>query len=232
MTTLAEHLIVTGVENRPLMIEKSMYDSWASRICLFIKWKKNGRMMLDSIDNGPQVYQSVEENGKERIGLIALTKQWHSYLMWHQGHMAKQCTQTKRPRNYASFKEKLLLVEAQEAGQILDEEQLASIVDRGIVKVQIVQPRMLPNYAFQTEYLDGYDSDCDDISSTKAALMANLSSYDLDVLSEVPYSNTYLNDMINQDVQEMSYPEQTHIDDFIDNKITSDSNIIPYSQYL
>ncbi|GJV74879.1 hypothetical protein Tco_1506463 [Tanacetum coccineum] len=52
---------------------------------------------------------------------------------------------------------------------------------------------------------------------------------DSDVLSEVPYSDTYLNDMINQDVQEISYSEQTHIDDYPDNEITSDSNIIPYS---
>ncbi|GJW12598.1 hypothetical protein Tco_1578425 [Tanacetum coccineum] len=51
MTTLAEHIIVAGDENRPPMLEKSMYDSWASRICLFIKGKKHGRMMLDSIDN-------------------------------------------------------------------------------------------------------------------------------------------------------------------------------------
>ncbi|GJW40868.1 hypothetical protein Tco_0066713 [Tanacetum coccineum] len=48
------------------MLEKSMYDSWASRICLFIKGKKNGRMMLDSLDNGPLVYPIVEENGQTR----------------------------------------------------------------------------------------------------------------------------------------------------------------------
>nr|GFA20798.1 hypothetical protein [Tanacetum cinerariifolium] len=52
MTTLTEHIIVAGAENPPPMLEKSMYDSWASRIRLFIKGKKNGKMMLDSIDNG------------------------------------------------------------------------------------------------------------------------------------------------------------------------------------
>nr|GFA78761.1 hypothetical protein [Tanacetum cinerariifolium] len=41
------------------MLEKSIYDSWASRICLFIKRKKNGRMMLDSVDEGPLVYPTV-----------------------------------------------------------------------------------------------------------------------------------------------------------------------------
>ncbi|GJT00776.1 retrovirus-related pol polyprotein from transposon TNT 1-94 [Tanacetum coccineum] len=84
-----------------------------------------------------------------------------------EGHMAKQCTQPKRPRSFAWFKEKLILVEAQEAGQMLDEEQFAFTAEA-------------------TEDLDVYDSDCDDISSAKAVLMANLSSCDSDVLFEVP----------------------------------------------
>ncbi|GJS91956.1 hypothetical protein Tco_0774592 [Tanacetum coccineum] len=46
--------------------------------------------------------------------------------------MARQCTQPKRPRNAAWFKEKLMLAEAQEAGQILDEEQLAFLAEPGI----------------------------------------------------------------------------------------------------
>ncbi|GJV70311.1 hypothetical protein Tco_1485820 [Tanacetum coccineum] len=66
MTTLAEHIIVVGAVNRPPMLEKSMYNSWASRIRLFIKGKKHGRMMLDSIDNGPLVYPTIEENGQTR----------------------------------------------------------------------------------------------------------------------------------------------------------------------
>ncbi|GKA10797.1 hypothetical protein Tco_0690230 [Tanacetum coccineum] len=65
-----------------------------------------------------------------------------------------------------------------------------------------------------TEDLDAYNSDCDDISSAKAVLMANLLSCDPEVLSEVPYYDSYPNDMINQDVQEMQYSEQTHIDGF------------------
>ncbi|GKC04858.1 hypothetical protein Tco_0996468 [Tanacetum coccineum] len=52
---------------------------------------------------------------------------------------------------------------------------------------ELLQPQgetMQLNSAFQTEYLDTYDSNCDDISSAKAVLMANLSSCDSDVLSE------------------------------------------------
>ncbi|GJZ49256.1 hypothetical protein Tco_0603446 [Tanacetum coccineum] len=66
MTTLAEHIIVSGAKNRPPMLEKSMYDLWASHIHLLIKGKKNGRMMLDSIDNGLLVYRTFEENGLTR----------------------------------------------------------------------------------------------------------------------------------------------------------------------
>ncbi|GKC63923.1 reverse transcriptase domain-containing protein [Tanacetum coccineum] len=125
-----------------------------------------------------------------------------------EGHMARQCTQPKRPRNVAWYKEKAMLAEAQEARQILDEEQLAFLD------------------------LDTYDSDCDDISNAKAVLMANISNYGSDVISEVPHSETYLNDMENQSVHAMQDFEQTPAVDVTDDEITSDSNIISYSQYL
>nr|GEV54141.1 integrase, catalytic region, zinc finger, CCHC-type, peptidase aspartic, catalytic [Tanacetum cinerariifolium] len=83
-----------------------------------------------------------------------------------------------------------------------------------------------------TEDLDAYDSNCDDLSMAKAVSMANLSSCDSDVLSDVLYYDSYPNDMLNQHVQAMTYSEQTHIVNYLDNEIHSDNNIIPYSQYL
>ncbi|GJU03617.1 hypothetical protein Tco_1113955 [Tanacetum coccineum] len=356
MTTLAEHIIVARAENRPPMLEKSMYDSWASCIRLFIKGKKNGRMMLDSIDEGLLVYptvvgedgqtipkkyselteaQQLQDDGDvqatniilhglpldvyslvnhqeaakdiwDRVKLLmkgtelsyqerecrlynlfnkfasvqvetlyeyywrfsqlindihtsgmtmqqvqvntkflnALPPEWskfvtnvklakslyatnydklYAYLNQHErnsnearimreryldplaldsglaiptfqqgedpidcinkaiaflsavpsrfpslnnqlrissnlrnqatiqggeGHMAKQCTQPKRPRNSAWFKEKLMLVEAQEAGQILDEEQLAFIEDHKIAEAPVAQQIIPQNSAF------------------------------------------------------------------------------------
>ncbi|GJU90725.1 retrovirus-related pol polyprotein from transposon TNT 1-94 [Tanacetum coccineum] len=88
-----------------------------------------------------------------------------------EGHMARQCTQPKRPRNAAWYKDKAMLAEAQEAGQILDEEQLAFLVDLGVRDGQVVQTIIPNNAAFQIEDLDTYDSDCDDISNAKAVLM-------------------------------------------------------------
>ncbi|GJT76021.1 hypothetical protein Tco_1042746 [Tanacetum coccineum] len=266
MTTLAEHIIVAGAENHPPILEKSMYDSWASRIRLFIKGKKHAQKLQDDCDvqatniilhglppnvlynlfdkfayvQGETLYeyywrfsqlindmhtigmimQQVQVNTKflnalhrngaslsliysDPLALVAnsLTlynpsqspqhseedliecinkamaflsavasrfppsnnqlitssnprnqstiqdgrvtvqqvqgRQTQSYA--GEGHMARQCTQPKRPRNAAWFKEKLMLVEALEACQILDEEQLAFLADSGISEALVAQ---------------------------------------------------------------------------------------------
>ncbi|GJR52641.1 hypothetical protein Tco_1403162 [Tanacetum coccineum] len=97
---------------------------------------------------------------------------------------------------------------------------------------QAAQTNILNNAAFQTEDLDAYDSDCDDVSTAQAVLMANLSNYGSDVILDVLHSEPYHNDLDNQSIHAMQDFEQTSVVDFPDNKITSDSNIIPYSQYL
>ncbi|GJW59161.1 hypothetical protein Tco_0105892 [Tanacetum coccineum] len=131
--------------------------------------------------------------------------------------------------NNASRQDKAMLVESQAAGQILDEEQLVFLADPGILDGQVVQTIMPNNATFQTEDLDTYDSDCDEISNAKAVLMANISNYGSDVISETPHSETYLNDIENQSVHAMQDFKETPTVDFIDNEIHSDSNIILYS---
>nr|GEY78142.1 hypothetical protein [Tanacetum cinerariifolium] len=56
--------------------------------------------------------------------------------------MVRQCTYPKRPRIAAWFKEKLMLAEAQEAGQILDEEQLAFLADPGISEALVLMANL------------------------------------------------------------------------------------------
>nr|GFC38557.1 hypothetical protein [Tanacetum cinerariifolium] len=100
--------------------------------------------------------------------------------------------------------------------------------DPGILEDQ-AQTIIPHNVAFQIEDLDTYDSDCDDLSTAQAVLMANISNYGSDVISKVPNSKTYLNDMDNQSVHALQDFEQSPVMDFTDNEISSDSNIIPYS---
>ncbi|GJU79433.1 hypothetical protein Tco_1281798 [Tanacetum coccineum] len=370
--TLAEYMILSGTDNRPLILDKDLYDSWKSRMELYMQNREHGRMILESVEHGPLIWPTVEENGVirtkkyveltvaekiqadcdmkatniilqglladiyslvnhhrvakdlwERVQLLmqgtSLTKQerecklydafdkfthiigeslhtlppeWnkfvtdvklvkdlhtsnfdllHAYLEQQELHANEvlqflcfspgddpmaclneamafltvvassrfpttnnQLRTSSNPRNQAIIqdgKEKAMLAEAQEAGQILDEEQLAFLVDPGIPASQ-AQTVIPHNAAFQTEDLDTYDSDCDDLSTAQAVLMANISNYGSDAISEVPNSETYLNDMDNQSVLELQDFEQSPVMDFTDNEISSDSNIIPYSQYL
>ncbi|GKB77090.1 retrovirus-related pol polyprotein from transposon TNT 1-94, partial [Tanacetum coccineum] len=83
----------------------------------------------------------------------------------------------------AKYKEKAMLAEAREARQILDEEQLAFLADPGIPSDQ-AQTIIPYTAAFQTEDLDTYDSDCDDLLTAQAVLMANISNYGSDIISE------------------------------------------------
>ncbi|GJX77900.1 hypothetical protein Tco_0324711 [Tanacetum coccineum] len=110
------------------------------------------------------------------------------------------------------FRDKVLLVEAQRNGKVLNKEELEFLADPGVAEGPATQSVITHSAAYQADDLDAHDSDCDEISTAKAVLMANLSSYGSDVLPEVPYSDNTHNDMLNQSVQEMSYSEQTYLD--------------------
>nr|GEV05039.1 retrovirus-related Pol polyprotein from transposon TNT 1-94 [Tanacetum cinerariifolium] len=110
-------------------------------------------------------------------------------------------TKQKRKRDESWFKDKVLLVQAQANCQILHGEELAFLADPGIVEAQTTQNVITHNAAYQAYDLDAYESDCDEIYTAKVALMA------------------------------MPLSEQSNIVNHLETEITSDSNIIPYSQY-
>ncbi|GJR94311.1 integrase, catalytic region, zinc finger, CCHC-type containing protein [Tanacetum coccineum] len=133
-------------------------------------------------------------------------------LAMGEGHMSKQCTKPKIKQDDSWFKDKVLLVQAQASGQILHEEELAFLANPGIS--------------------EAYDSNCDELNTAKVALMANLSHYGLDALAEVHNHDNMNNNMINQAMQAMSSSEQSNVVNHSKTEITSDINIIPYSQYV
>nr|GEW88256.1 hypothetical protein [Tanacetum cinerariifolium] len=79
--------------------------------------------------------------------------------------------------------------------------------DPEITEAQTTQTVITHNVAYQADDLDAYDFDYNEINTAKVSLMANLSHYGSDDLAE--------SNIINQ----------------TETEITSDSNIIPYSQY-
>ncbi|GJS43930.1 hypothetical protein Tco_0568973 [Tanacetum coccineum] len=48
------------------MLEKDMYDSWKSRMELYMLNRQNGRMILESVESGPLIWPSIVENGVTR----------------------------------------------------------------------------------------------------------------------------------------------------------------------
>nr|GEX94511.1 retrovirus-related Pol polyprotein from transposon TNT 1-94 [Tanacetum cinerariifolium] len=66
MTTLADKAILSDADNRPPMLEKDKYDSWKSRMELYMMNRQHGRMIFESVENGPLLWLSIEENGVTR----------------------------------------------------------------------------------------------------------------------------------------------------------------------
>nr|GFB08612.1 hypothetical protein [Tanacetum cinerariifolium] len=60
MYTMVENVIVAGAENLPTMLKRSQYDSWQSRMLLYIRGKEHDLQLLDSIKNGPFQFETVD----------------------------------------------------------------------------------------------------------------------------------------------------------------------------
>ncbi|GJS57600.1 hypothetical protein Tco_0652384 [Tanacetum coccineum] len=163
--------------------------------------------------------------------------QLHAYLEQHKLHANKVRVMRERNqdplalvlRNSSNPRQQETIHDGMVTVQPVQGRQSSLATDLGVAEGLVTQTVITHNAAYQADDLDAYDSDCDDFSTAKAVLMANLSSYGSDFLSEVPHFENTHNNMVNQSVQ---YSEQTNLVNYPENKITSDNNIIPYSQYL
>ncbi|GKG07216.1 hypothetical protein Tco_0330185, partial [Tanacetum coccineum] len=159
--------------------------------------------MVDRIEargtmHGVEVQLVMGEHRTE-LGMLIQVKQGKL------SSIARNDTQPKRPHNFEYFKDKMLLMQAQENGVALDEEPLLFIAggqDNAInedVDEQPVQDLALNvDNVFQVDDCDAFDSDVDEapMATAQTMFMANLSSadpiydevgpsYDSDILSEV-----------------------------------------------
>ncbi|GKC01226.1 integrase, catalytic region, zinc finger, CCHC-type containing protein [Tanacetum coccineum] len=167
------------------------------------------------------------------------------------GHIARNCTQPKQPLNSEYVNDKMLLMQAQENGVVLDEEQLLFIaggpdnVDDADVDEPPVQDLALTvDNIFQADKCDTFESDVDEAPTAQTMLMENLSSvdpiydeagpsYDSDILSEVQDHDNY-QDAVDEhhEVHKMYNDVQPNYVVESDAAYTSGSNVIPYDQYV
>ncbi|GKE25713.1 hypothetical protein Tco_1441097, partial [Tanacetum coccineum] len=67
MMTLFDKSLLSGGDNKPPMLEKHLYDSWKSRMELYMMNRPHGRMILASVEKGPLVWPSITEDGVTRL---------------------------------------------------------------------------------------------------------------------------------------------------------------------
>nr|GEY79141.1 hypothetical protein [Tanacetum cinerariifolium]GFC04719.1 hypothetical protein [Tanacetum cinerariifolium] len=159
----------------------------------------NGRVTIQPIQerhnfisagsSRPFTSRSGGASGKQRVIMC--------YNYKGEGHMSKQCTKPKRKQDAEWLKDKVLLVQAQANGQVLQEEELEFLADPGMEESSSNQNVVTTNAAYQADDLDTYDLDCDELNSAKIALMANLSDYGSDNLAEVNNQDNRANHLIH-----------------------------------
>nr|GEV38392.1 retrovirus-related Pol polyprotein from transposon TNT 1-94 [Tanacetum cinerariifolium] len=168
----------------------------------------------------------------------------------HNCHLARNCTHPKRPQNSEYFKDKMLLMQAQENRVALDEEQLLFIacgqdhaVDEDMDEQPIQDLALNVDNIFQADECDAFDSDVDEEPTAQTMFMANLSSanpvydeaspsYDSNILFKV-HDHDHYQDVVceHHEVHEMhddvhpNYVVDSH-DDYM-----RDSNMILYDQF-
>ncbi|GJW66689.1 retrovirus-related pol polyprotein from transposon TNT 1-94 [Tanacetum coccineum] len=167
------------------------------------------------------------------------------------GHIARNCNKQKRPQNSNYFKEKMLLMQAQENGVDLDKEQLLFLAggqtntfDDDVDKELVQDMAQNEDNIFQVDQCDAFDSDVDEAPTAQTMFMANLSSaglvydkagpsYDSDTISKVQDHEKCL-DNINVYLEEHEMQNDVQPNNVFDSdtEYTSNSNIISYEQYV
>ncbi|GJY00804.1 retrovirus-related pol polyprotein from transposon TNT 1-94, partial [Tanacetum coccineum] len=158
----------------------------------------------------PSDYLATHGNKTRRTNTAGPAKVICWYNCQEEGHMARQCTKPKRPRNSAWFKEKAMLAEALESGRVLDDELMAFLADNGDTVTTVQQSKEIPTpTAFQTDDLDAFDSDYDEAPSYFEQHDFNYNP-DINIISDsnmISYEQ-YLKETENTVLQDTSFSAQ------------------------
>nr|GEV30084.1 hypothetical protein [Tanacetum cinerariifolium] len=68
-----QDIYAVGLKNRPPMLNKDNYVSWSSRIIRFARSIPNGKMTVDSIENGPYVRRMIATPGEPDLPVLYST---------------------------------------------------------------------------------------------------------------------------------------------------------------
>ncbi|GJT26756.1 integrase, catalytic region, zinc finger, CCHC-type containing protein [Tanacetum coccineum] len=148
-----------------------------------------------------------------------------------EGHVARQCKEQKRKMDSQYFKDKALLMEAKEKGDVLDAEAEAFLADVECTAPYDQPQALTTTNMFQANHEDAYDSDVDEGPNAAVAFMANLSSTSAtnSQVNEVHSNDNPIFDNVDYQLNQEMHQEE-HLDSDAETEI--DDNTIPYHQYL
>ncbi|GJS30868.1 hypothetical protein Tco_0491488 [Tanacetum coccineum] len=137
----------------------------------------------------------------------------------------------KRKMDSQYFKDKALLMEAKEKGDVLDAEAEAFLADVECTAPYDQPQALTTTNMFQANHEDAYDSDVDEGPNAAVAFMANLSSTSAtnSQVNEVHSNDNPIFDNVDYQLNQEMHQEE-HLDSDAETEI--DDNTIPYHQYL
>ncbi|GJS72765.1 hypothetical protein Tco_0705606 [Tanacetum coccineum] len=234
-----------GSDTRPPMLDKTDFALWQQRIQLYCRGKENGVNILKSIDEGTfqmGTFQETLAEGTEGGPHLGLPKDIYSLInhytdakdIWDNEKMLLEGSElTKEDReSQLPHRKELHSTQASTELQILQRQDVADDLALNVDNV------------FQADYYDAFNFDVDEAPTTQTMFMANLSSadpvydkagpsYDSDILSEV-HDHDYYQDVVCEHHEEHEMHDDVQPTYVVDSHVdyTSDSNMIPYDQYV
>nr|GEW91520.1 retrovirus-related Pol polyprotein from transposon TNT 1-94 [Tanacetum cinerariifolium] len=165
--------------------------------------------VLESVENGPLLWPTVEENGVTRLKkyselstteaiqadcdvkdtniiLQGLPLESYALVMSFLTVVvtSRYPATNNQLRTSSNPRQQATINNERANGKVLQEEELEFLADLGIAETSSTQYVVTNIAAYQADDLDAYDSNCDELNSAKIALMANLSHYGSDKLAE------------------------------------------------
>nr|GFA58045.1 hypothetical protein [Tanacetum cinerariifolium] len=111
MASLTDKAILSGAVNRPPMLEKDMYDSWRSRMEMYMLNRQHDRIILESVEHAKAIQAGCDVKATNII-LQALPSEIYALVsthkvakdLWERIQMLIQGTSlTKKERNANSM---------------------------------------------------------------------------------------------------------------------------------
>ncbi|GKC02075.1 hypothetical protein Tco_0993685 [Tanacetum coccineum] len=234
----------------------NMLPEWSR----FITEVKLNRCLRES--NFDQLYAYLKNKATVQDGKVMVQDVRRRYNANNQGRpfqrnnargngVAGMLERPKRLQDLDYFKDKMLLMQAQENGAVLDEEQSLFLAGEHVTNFDDDVDDSPENdlalnvdHIFEADQCDAFDSDVDEAPNVQTMFMVNLSSedpiydeagpsHDSNTPFEVQDHDTFVDHMDEyHEVHEMQNDVQHNYVVDSNAEYTSDSNIILYNQYM